>query len=266
LIKLIVTDVDGTLVEDGSSNLNPEYKVVIKKLLEQGICFVVASGRQYTSIKKLFGEIADHLWYITEGGTVIIRKDEILHVDALPDHYVKELVEDVHRLEDCDALICGQLKAYVPCEGSKMHLWMKNDYGYDIEPLGGWDQLPEEKVVKVSVYHPSDAEGVTKEWFVPKWSPHVKISCAGHWWMDCIKPGVDKGSAVRRIQEIIGVTPEETMVFGDNLNDVEMLQSAKYSYAVANAREEAKQAANYIADSYQKNGVLQEIKKLLQHE
>ena len=49
MIKLVVSDVDGTLVKDGTLEINPEYMDVIKKLTEKGIHFVACSGRQYSS-------------------------------------------------------------------------------------------------------------------------------------------------------------------------------------------------------------------------
>ena len=54
MIKLIVTDIDGTLVKDGTLDINPEYMDVIKKLTEKGIHFVACSGRQYCSERQLF--------------------------------------------------------------------------------------------------------------------------------------------------------------------------------------------------------------------
>ncbi len=54
MIKLIVSDVDGTLVKDGTLEINPEYMDVIKKLREKEIYFAVCSGRQYSSESQLF--------------------------------------------------------------------------------------------------------------------------------------------------------------------------------------------------------------------
>ena len=52
MIKLVASDVDGTLVPDGTFEIDPEIYDVIKKLKEKGITFVAASGRQYASLKK----------------------------------------------------------------------------------------------------------------------------------------------------------------------------------------------------------------------
>ena len=54
MIKLIVSDIDGTLVPEGNTDLNPEYLEVIKKLTEKGIVFAAASGRHASSINAVF--------------------------------------------------------------------------------------------------------------------------------------------------------------------------------------------------------------------
>ena len=57
MIKLIATDVDGTLVKDGTLLIDPEYMTVVSRLVDQGIYFVVCSGRQFSSEQKLFAPI-----------------------------------------------------------------------------------------------------------------------------------------------------------------------------------------------------------------
>lgn len=89
------------------------------------------------------------------------------------------------------------------------------------------------------------------------------MACAGDMWMDCMAKGVNKGHAVKMIQESLGITPQETMAFGDQLNDLEMLDRAYYSFAVANARDEVRKAARFQADSNVNNGVLKILKQLL---
>ena len=82
-------------------------------------------------------------------------------------------------------------------------------------------------------------------------------------WMDCMALGINKGNAVKTIQESLDIRPEETMAFGDQLNDLEMLDQAYYSFAVANAREEVRRAARFQADSNVNDGVLKILKYLL---
>ena len=81
--------------------------------------------------------------------------------------------------------------------------------------------------------------------------------------MDCMAPEINKGAAVRTLQESLGIAPEETMAFGDQMNDIEMLGRAYYSFAVGNARAEVKKAARFQADRNVNDGVLKVLKLLL---
>ena len=65
------------------------------------------------------------------------------------------------------------------------------------------------------------------------------------------------------IQQKFGITREETMVFGDYFNDVEMLKAAYHSYAMENAPSGVKKHANFIAKSNIENGVLEVIKEVV---
>ena len=80
--------------------------------------------------------------------------------------------------------------------------------------------------------------------------------------MDFSDPEVQKGSAIRLLQESLGISPEETMVFGDQLNDISMLRQAAYSYAVGSARDEVKEVAAYVTKPMKEDGVLEILKKL----
>ncbi len=78
-----------------------------------------------------------------------------------------------------------------------------------------------------------------------------------------IHPNANKGTAIKKIQEIFKITPCETMVFGDYLNDLEMIKNAKYSYAMENAHPLLKKEANFIAENNNQNGVVKKIKEIL---
>lgn len=80
MIKLIATDIDGTLVKDGTLQIDPEYMTVVDKLIRKGIHIAVCSGRQFVSEQKLFAPVRDDLLYITDGGTVVRTPKEILQV------------------------------------------------------------------------------------------------------------------------------------------------------------------------------------------
>ena len=91
MIKLIATDIDGTLVKDGTLIIDPEYMTVISKLIDKGIIFTVCSGRQFSSEQKLFAPIKDKLMYITDGGTVVRTPDRILKTYPMSNELWKDM-------------------------------------------------------------------------------------------------------------------------------------------------------------------------------
>lgn len=125
------------------------------------------------------------------------------------------------------------------------------------------DVLAEERHInKISVYRKNDIEKVA-EGHVPRWSKRLHCTIAGDIWLDFMNKESNKGHAIREIQKILKISPDETMVFGDNLNDLEMLAAATESYAVANAAEPVRKAAKHITDTNVNDGVLKVLRTLL---
>ena len=69
MIKLIASDLDGTLLRDGAQELTPRAVRLIHELTRKGIHFVAASGRQYDSERHIFDEIKDEISYISDNGS-----------------------------------------------------------------------------------------------------------------------------------------------------------------------------------------------------
>lgn len=262
MIKLVVSDVDGTLVPDGSSVLNPEYYQVIKQLKKKGIIFAAASGRQYASLLKLFEPVKDDIIFIAENGAFISCRDNVMAVEVMNRQITNELIEDMKKIPDCEILASGKYIAYTEADNKEFLDWMINGYNFDIEKVDDILAVSED-FIKVSLYNKEDASQAAQETLVPKWKEKIKIVCAGKEWMDCMNKTVNKGAALEKIQKNMGVSKQETMVFGDNLNDIEMLKCAVESYAIGNAREEVKAAAKNVADTNTNDGVLKQIKKLI---
>ena len=144
-----------------------------------------------------------------------------------------------------------------------MFHWLRDSYGYDIREVPEMLKLKYQQIIKFSVYHQNACEEMCAPVFTPTWQSRAKLASAGKEWVDCNPLGVNKGSAIRFLQEYLGIAPDETCTFGDNLNDIEMLQSAGMSYAVSNAREEVIAAARDTCAPYWEYGVLQVLKTFL---
>ncbi len=89
------------------------------------------------------------------------------------------------------------------------------------------------------------------------------VALAGERWIDITIPGASKGAALERIQNTLGISPEETAAFGDNGNDISMLKRAAESYAVANARDEVKAVAKHVLTDTSDHAVLDVLEALL---
>ena len=265
MIKLIATDIDGTLVKDGTLDINPEYMTVIEKLAEKGVTFVACSGRQFSSEQQLFAPVKDRIFFISDGGTVIRQADKILKVHTLPDEIWKNMLTMVKKqMPGCDCFISVPDGCYGEDANSQMFRWLRDSYGYDIKQIPDMSVLQGEQVTKFAVYHPDRCEELCAPLFTPAWKDKVTLAAAGKEWMDSTPIGADKRTAVEFIQSYLGITPEETCTFGDNLNDIAMLEKAGMSYAVGNAREEVQAAAKGVCPPYWEDGELQVLKKLVQ--
>lgn len=159
MIKLIATDVDGTLVKDGTMQIDPEYMTVIKELVQKGIIFAVCSGRQFISERKLFAPIKDQLLYITDGGTVVRTPQEILMVHTMPRDVWSGMCRMVQeQMPHCDCFVATPDYCLAEDAGSRMFHWLRDSYGYDIREAERLADIPEQDIIKFTVYHKSACE------------------------------------------------------------------------------------------------------------
>lgn len=265
-IKLICSDIDGTLVPDGTSKINKEVFEVILKLKEKGILFAAASGRQYESIRHLFEPIERDMIFISENGNLVKCRGKVMARKEIGAADIEEIKKEVDNIKDCQLMLSGVKTTYIRKNDTRLFKLMKDGYHYDITLVNDFDEIRDDTIIKMSLFQADGkAEEVAGKGFMEKWNRHPRIMavCAGKEWIDLFDKDGNKGSAVAEIQRIMKIKIKETMAFGDNLNDIEMLKRAYFSYAVGNAREEVKKEANYTADTNVNDGVLKELKKLL---
>lgn len=263
MIKLVVTDVDGTIVQESVGGLNPEYFDVIRKLHKQGIKVVIASGRSYSSLYNLFKPVEDIVWFVADGGTAIKTTGELEIVSKIPNDIAQELLEDVLNIPDdkTDIIYCGEKKVYSPDETTEMYAKLRDEYKMNLEVFD--KKVPDDSCLKIAVYHPENIEKLAKEYILPKWKGKLHVVISGEWWCDCIPFGANKATALQIILDRLGIDKENVLATGDNMNDYEMIELAGTAYAVSTAREELKAIADKVIDNYENHGVLNEWKKLL---
>ncbi len=260
MIKLIASNIDGTLVPDGGNELNPELYDVILKLRAKGIQFAAASGRQWLSIESIFEPIKEKVFYLSDNGAYVGCHGRSLYVNPIERKTVMDMVQDVRNMAGLDIMICGPDVIYTETDNQEFLDWMINGYKFHVKQVEDLTKV-ESEFIKVSVYRKTDVEAHTRV-LRQKYADRLKMTIAGDMWLDCMRPGINKGQAVKLLQDSLGIKPEETMAFGDQLNDIEMLKQAYYSFAVGNAREEVKAAARFRTDTNVNDGVLKILKLL----
>ena len=236
-IKMICSDLDGTLLQYGRKELEPEVFPLIEALADRGILFCPASGRQYTSEKKLFAPVADRCAFLCENGGVLYKDDVCIGKTPMPRAMAEKIARDLWDRSDGqgEVMLSGQNCAYLMERGLGM-LDRIRFIGNRYEVIQDPSQVPEE-IVKVSVYlH----EGVEKyaDRFVPRWQ-EANCAVAGPYWIDTTL--ANKGTGVQALCEALGIAPQEVLAFGDNYNDTAMLDLVGVPYIMDSAAEPLRQ-------------------------
>lgn len=264
MIRLIASDVDGTLVKDSSPYIYPEMLQMIRELKEKDILFCVASGRQYYSIRNMFKEVADDIAYIAENGAHIVYKGQNLKVTQMKREDAKGIVNMYREHEDiCECIVSTPKATLMETDNREFIELIRNGYRNKYELVHNVLDT-QEPIIKVSIYSKSGIRSLGENEFIPKWQDKVKATMAGEEWTDFMEKDVDKGNALKFLADYLNISSEEIVAFGDNDNDIGMLKCAGKSYAVSTARDSVKAISDEICPSYSDKGVYHTISKLLQ--
>ena len=258
-VKLIAADMDGTLL-DSNKNLSPYLFDLVKKLKEKDVKFAIASGRQYFTLLESFEDIKDDLIYISDNGSIVYDNGESIYMDEINREEVKKALKDVGKTEGIYPILCGIESAYVE---NNNEIFLENARMYYakleiVEDL--MEVLDKDKICKLAIFDEVDAEKNAFK-LLEKYNEDFMVCLSGHNWVDLMNLGVNKGKAIKILQEKYNISYDETMAFGDYLNDYEMMQSCKYSYAMENAHPKLKEICNYRAKSNDDDGVVHAIKE-----
>ncbi len=263
-VRLVLADMDGTLL--GADGEVPEdLWPLIDRMHEAGVVFAPASGRQYATLAHMFARTHAGMVFIAENGGYVVRDDVEISSTALPREAVAGVVAAMRGLSgdgaDLGVVVCGKRSAYVERTD---HAFLQHvaPYYLALTEVNDLDAVNDDDIVKVAVFSFDPPDQVV----VPALAPFKdgqQVVVSGAHWVDVMPDGVHKGLAVRRLQESLGITAEQTVAFGDYLNDLEMLDAAHLSFAMANAHPEVLDRANHQAPSNLDNGVVTTLTRLL---
>ncbi|WP_022750126.1 Cof-type HAD-IIB family hydrolase [Lachnobacterium bovis] len=259
MVKLVATDMDGTLL-DSSKNLPKDFKEWVLK--NSDIKTVIASGRQYFTLEKDFIDIKDNLIFIAENGGLVFAKNKIIYKNVINIEDIAKSLKFIESFTNAHPIICGAKSAYMHesveedvVKNATMY-YEKLEYVSDL-----LEAAQKDDIVKIAVFFENkEAEKYYNQFSALPNTLNAVLS--GVSWIDIAKKNVNKGVAIKAIQDNFNITQEESMAFGDYLNDYEMLQNCKYSYAMSNAHDKIKEVANNITKSNDEDGVMCVLRNL----
>lgn len=263
-IKLIVSDLDGTLL-DANHQLPTDFWEVEQQLHDNNILLAIASGRQFYNIIEIFDSIKDRTLFLAENGTYAFYKGKELFVNPLLKADAVQFIKIGRTVKEAFVIVCGKESAYVESANEKFLSEARKYYArlQIVEDL----TLVNDSILKVTLCDFNDVPTNSYPYF-KSFENDFKVAISGKIWLDITHSSANKGVAVASIQKELNIDYDETMVFGDFMNDYEMMQMGKYSYAMKNAHPEIVKIANFTTQFDNNNGgvtavIQQEILALL---
>ena len=159
MIKMVSSDLDGTLLTGGSQTIPEEIFSLIKELKDMGILFVAASGRQYANMRNLFLPVRDDMAFISENGGLAIQNEKLLYCDSFDKDLVMEIIEAIHEKKDAE-FSCSTKDFYyiMPKTEHYRHL-MVEEVKNQCRIIESLDEITD-PCMKVAVY---ERNGMTEE-------------------------------------------------------------------------------------------------------
>lgn len=258
-IKLIVADLDGTLLKSDKS-LDDNIKDVISG---QDYKFTIASGRSMVLVKKFISELNIDLPYITNNGAEIYQSDACVKQYSIPDEEVRFILKQVQEFDlECHAnaenciYTMGKIDLILP--------FRKRFEGVlPIVDNASVNAVCANTINKIMCID-KDLNKVQE--FANKinlYCEHVHCERAEGNAFVMVNRQASKGLALKNLLKLLHISSEEVVVFGDNYNDVSMFEAAKYSVCMENADNDVKNKATFICSSNDMNGVSDFIQKYI---
>ncbi|QCX32875.1 HAD family hydrolase [Caloramator sp. E03] len=263
MIKLIATDLDGTLLND-KGEIDKKLINILKVLKSKDIKFVPTSGRLYSTLCRNFKDYGSDLIIVAINGAIIQYNNngKVIYENSID----REICfESVKALIDLNM----DIEIYITCKNSNYLLRQNKELiekfaisDADMAFIENYYDINED-IFKIGIFKTS---GFTKEEI-----DKIKIATdnrfeyavSGNVWLDITNKEVNKGNAIKILQNIFDIKKEETLVFGDYYNDISMFKRAYYSYAMANAPHDVKAKARFVALDNNSSGVIKVIEKVV---
>ncbi|MBE5778250.1 MAG: HAD family phosphatase [Clostridiales bacterium] len=252
-IRAVVSDMDDTLLND-EGKLTPYTIRVLKECIARGIHVIPASGRTQTSLAPYAEQIGVDCPYIACNGAQLISPDhQVLTEATMPPELAREICSWLTGQGIYVQVYRGAYFYYEKdCAPSAEYSHVSGMKGQAVGDLMAFIDYPVPKVLAIT--DPKVVQRVMPE-IRKRYEGRAEFTMSKPFFIEAISCGVSKGNALRELARRMELTPENTLAFGDSLNDISMMQFSHNGVAVGNARSETKAAAKHICLSNNEDGV-----------
>lgn len=246
MIKLIASDVDGTILQRGETKVRQEIFDVINKVSQQGVLFVIASGRPYCELKHLFEPVMDRIALVCSDGALTVYHGKNLYKLDMDRKNAEKLLHDVEKKDDCEFLVYGEFIAYMKPKNKEYGRKVRKDVYNNVSVIDEFKNVGGEDYLKVAIYNKNGIKRV-EDYFLNKWDKVFDVIYSANEWLEFTAPGVNKSVGIKALCDKFGIERMEAVAFGDSYNDIGMFQSVGRGYAMENAKPELKEIAYGIS-------------------
>lgn len=257
MIKLIASDVDGTLMREGERIIPPALFPLIHEMQKKGIYFAACSGRQYANLRRLFAPVADKIGYICENGSLAVWQNQIIDKQTIDREKGQTLMKAILTQPDCEVLLSGVNTCYVQPKNTEYISHVRDHVGNDTMVVEDICAV-EDEFIKISAYRKSGVDAALAYQFTD-FAPYLIPVIGRSSWMDFLREGCDKGTALDALCAHLNVAANETIVFGDNENDLPLYGHAGMLYAMADGHPKLIEMADRTTMD-----VVQQIRRILE--
>lgn len=231
MIKLIASDVDGTLMREGERVIPPALFPLIHTMKENGIYFAACSGRQYANLRRLFAPVADDIGYICENGSLVVWQNEVIARETIDRKTGQALMQAILRQPGSEVLLSGVDTCYIQPKQEEYISHMRDHVGNTTTVVEDVCAVTED-FIKISLYRKSGVDAQLAAQF-SDFAPYLVPVVGRSTWMDFLRENCDKGTAMDALCAHLDIPREDTIVFGDNENDLPLAGHAGTLYAMA---------------------------------
>lgn len=260
-VRLIAIDLDGTLLREDRSP-HPASVEAILRAQSAGVFVCLASGRMALSVIGFADEIGIHGPLVTSNGAYALdaQRNEIHHI-GVRRSVQEKLIVYAHDA-GCQLNIYARDRVMTTRQTEWGQLYCSRVRNLKVEIVDESLMMSVEPT-KILIVDEPEAIQRHRALLGPVLGEEATLTISEPEYLEFLAPGVDKSYGLRAVCEREGIRREETAAIGDYLNDLEMIEWAGVSAAMANGADELKRAASRVVASNEEGGVAEFIDSLL---